>query len=123
MAGVIGHHDQVRYTASRPHVNRRVGVGLNDLDEVFTRELEDRDEGHRHAHAPFLGTEQTDELHEARLSAVAPGSADMRSRTESGSRCDVVMREHRRARQHFLEGDQHLLQRHLRARAARPCAR
>ncbi len=37
-------------------MNRRVRLGLHDLDEPLAHQLEDGDERHRDAHAAFLRT-------------------------------------------------------------------
>ena len=42
---------------ARAHVQRRVRLGLHDLDQAFPHQLQDRDERDGHAHAPLLRAE------------------------------------------------------------------
>src|SRR4029077_6616006 len=93
--------------------------GLHDVDETLAHQLEDRDEGDRHAHAALLGTEQARELEEAALSQHGEDVAHALADREPLA-LDVVVREHLGACHHLLERPQHLLQRDLRRGAPPP---
>jgi hypothetical protein len=112
--GVGAPHDvQCTICGRAAHVQRRVGLGLHNVDQRLAHQLEDGDESHRHAGAPLFRPEQLGEGHEAaalqRREHVAHALAHRQALAPH-----VMVREHLRARRHLLEGEQHLLQRHLR---------
>ncbi len=47
-------------------MNRRIRLGLHDLDQPLAHQLEDGDERNRNTHAPLFGTEQVHEFQETR---------------------------------------------------------
>ena len=67
---VVGHELQPLGRIAEPHVQRRIRLGLHDVDQALAQQLENGDEGHRDAAAALLGLEQADEIDErARRSA------------------------------------------------------
>jgi hypothetical protein len=83
---------------------------LHDVDQRLLYELEDGEESHRHAHAPFGRIEQPLEVD---IAFGLEPQKDRRHALPHGKRLSahVMMRKHRGASERLLEDDQELLQR------------
>src|SRR5689334_21861888 len=97
-------------------MERCVRLRLHDIDQTFAHQLEDCNKGDRHAHPPFRGIKQRDELYEARALKRRDDIRHALAHRQALA-LDVMMGEQLRAGEDILERDQHLLQGDLRQRA------